>query len=98
MVQGNAVHWLTLLYGRSASVALAVAQRILRDRQEAEDILQDAFVAALNCAERMIRGGAPSCRGCSQSSAPSRSIVCGRARCAPSRRLPCATSSPYLSE
>jgi len=47
MVQGNAVHWLTLLYGRSASVALAVAQRILRDRQEAEDILQDAFVAAL---------------------------------------------------
>jgi RNA polymerase sigma factor (sigma-70 family) len=41
------VHWLTLLYGRSAPVALAVAQRILRDRQEAEDILQDTFVAAL---------------------------------------------------
>jgi RNA polymerase sigma-70 factor (ECF subfamily) len=39
-------------------VALAVAQRILRDRQEAEDILQDAFVAALQ-----VRGSYDSRRG-----------------------------------
>ena len=34
------------LYDRSASVALAVAQRILRSAPEAQDVLQDAFVEA----------------------------------------------------
>ena len=34
------------LYDRSASVALAVAHRILRSTPEAQDVLQDAFVEA----------------------------------------------------
>jgi RNA polymerase sigma-70 factor (ECF subfamily) len=32
------------LYDRHASVALAVAQRVVGDRQEAEDVVHDAFV------------------------------------------------------
>ncbi|HEX4384777.1 MAG TPA: sigma-70 family RNA polymerase sigma factor [Myxococcales bacterium] len=43
----SAVHWLAALYAQTAALGLAVAQRIVRDRQEAEDILQDAYVSAL---------------------------------------------------
>jgi RNA polymerase sigma-70 factor (ECF subfamily) len=39
---------LAALYAQTAALGLAVAQRILRDRQEAEDILQDAYVSALH--------------------------------------------------
>jgi len=40
------------LYDRCAPVALAVAQRILRSREEAEDVLQETFLEAWRSAER----------------------------------------------
>jgi RNA polymerase sigma-70 factor, ECF subfamily len=52
VVSIEARQWLAALYERAASVAFAVAVRILRDREEAQDTLQDAFISALQLRDR----------------------------------------------
>jgi RNA polymerase sigma-70 factor (ECF subfamily) len=51
----NGASWCAELYARAAPAARSLARRILRDAPEAEDVVQDSFVAALGLRHRYDR-------------------------------------------